>query len=714
MKRLFLLPALLFHSGIFLLAGGISLPDAGKTAISFLGERISRFRPEGSAEITVQETFTVSMEEMAVYYAINISPSGYVIVSGDDRVKPVLAYSYDSRYDPENLPPQFIAWLKQYALQIRHAVKEDLPASPEIKKEWDRLLSGLPDRELLQGGGKSVEPLIFSTWNQNSPYNAFCPADPAGPGGHAYAGCVPTAMGQVMYYYRWPYSGTGSYSYEDPPYGILSVNYDSATYDWNSMSNSAGLENPAIAKLLYHLGVSCDLQYGPDGSGMYNHKAAYALRTFFKYSPETQYVYRDSTTLAWDSILIAHLDRKMPMYYAGWSVPNINGHAFVCDGYQGTDYFHFNFGWGGQADGYFYLDNLTPGGNNFNLAQEVIINCYPDTVNHSYPVYCTGSTELNSLHGSIEDGSGPTKDYQPGSSCSWLIRPVAENDSIKSITLSFNRFETDTAAQVTLYDGATESSPVLAVFSGNSVPPAITGTASSMLITFSPSGSSPGAGGWFATYSSNIPVWCSGMKTIVSDTADFSDGSNQFNYHNNSSCRWRLISASGNPLTIYFRSFDTEPENDFLLIFDPITKDTLAVVSGHYDSTNLPPPVTSVSDTMFLIFITNDSVTARGWEIYYPKSSAGTGETIPSLHMTIYPNPADNQVRVSWLSPVQSDFRISVWTLQGQLVSSREHRSRPGKNTLALDLSSLSEGIYFIEVQSSGSVARQKLVIHKP
>ncbi len=95
--------------------------------------------------------------------------------------------------------------------------------------------------------------------------------------------------------------------------------------------------------------------------------------------PETQYVFRDTTSMDWDSLLVANLDQKIPMYYAGWSVPDTNGHAFVCDGYQGNDYFHFNWGWGGSYDGYFYTDNLTPGGNFFNLAQELIINAVPDT-----------------------------------------------------------------------------------------------------------------------------------------------------------------------------------------------------------------------------------------------------------------------------------------------------------------------------------------------
>jgi hypothetical protein len=118
----------------------------------------------------------------------------------------------------------------------------------------------------------------------------------------------------------------------------------------------------------------------------------------------------------------------MPLYYAGWSVPNINGHAFVCDGYQNGDYFHFNFGWSGSDNGYYYLDNLTPGGNNFNLAQELIINIYPDTVNYTYPPYCSGSTSLTYKQGSFTDGSGPARDYLQGTDCSWLINPQTATD----------------------------------------------------------------------------------------------------------------------------------------------------------------------------------------------------------------------------------------------------------------------------------------------
>ena len=140
-----------------------------------------------------------------------------------------------------------------------------------------------------------------------------------------------------MYYFRWPNTGTGSYSYVDENYGEQSADFGNTTYDFSAMCDVPNAINTEISKLIYHCGVGVDMHYGVNGSGMYNHSAAYVLRTYFKYAPETQYVFRDSTDLDWDSLIISHLERDIPLYYAGWSVPDINGHGFICDGYKIVD-----------------------------------------------------------------------------------------------------------------------------------------------------------------------------------------------------------------------------------------------------------------------------------------------------------------------------------------------------------------------------------------
>ncbi len=709
MPKRYILCLLLASAAMTCMGKEVPMDVAKRVGISFYFERINQFRPTRFQEIRVTESFIRDAEGTSVYYIFNMEPAGYIAVSADDAVVPVLAYSFEGTYSREKEPVQFTAWMKQYEDQIADAIVSGLEGPADIQDLWVKYRDA--GQNTGRGTRDAVAPLITSNWNQNAPYNEQCPADPAGPGGHTYAGCVPVCMGQLMFYYRWPESGTGSYSYYDSTYGTIAADFGNTTYEWNNMTNTINSSNPGIAKLLFHLGVSCDLVYGPDGSGMYNHKAAFALRTFFRYSPQTQYVYRDSTNLDWDSILIAHLDRKMPMYYAGWSVPNIAGHAFVCDGYQDTAYFHFNFGWSGQSNGYFYTNNLTPGGNNFKLAQEVIINAFPDTVNYIYPSYCEGPSAVTYASGSITDGSGPVNNYQPGALCSWLIDPQPADDSVSSITLTLNSIQITPGDQLIVYDGATISDPVLGTFSGDTIPPAITGTKNKMLLRFN-GNSGATAPGWFAAYKSTIPVWCSGTKTIKADTAVVNDGSSGYHYHNNSVCRWILQSESGDPLTIYFRRFDTEPGKDFLRIYDVATGDTLANLSGYYTPGNLPDSVTSPGGKMMLIFMTNSSITATGWEIYYPQSHVGSSEMQTISNLQIFPNPAGRVINVQYSLLSAGGTSLQIMDMTGNVLRKYVHEASSGKNSNQIDIASLVPGIYIIQVKTSQSVENRKLIIN--
>ncbi len=722
MVKEFIFMVVLLLAGPALQAKQVSGETAGKVATHFFTERIQSSYMTEPVSVRITGTSVCEKDGIAVYYIFNLSPAGYVIVAADDAVVPVLAYSLTENYSANNTPPQFAAWVKQYTDQIAWAISQKATATPEIASIWKSYTTD-PSSPVTRHPSRvtsypsrvtpEVTPLITSNWNQNSPYNGACPPDGMGPGGHTYAGCVPVCMGQLMYYYRWPDTGQGSYTYSNPPYGTLTADFGSTTYKWDGMTNSITTENPEIAKLLFHLGVSCDLQYGPDGSGMYNHKAAYSLRTYFKYSPETRYVYRDSTSMNWDSILVAHLDRKMPMYYAGWSVPNINGHAFVCDGYQYDSivqqyYFHFNFGWSGSNNGYFYTSNLIVGGNNFNLAQEVIINAYPDTIHYNYPVYCQGDKTLSSPMGSFSDGGGPMKNYSPDSDCSWLIAPQTAEDSVSSITLNIGKFHTSPADYMTVYDGPNEQSPVLMHYAGGDTTPAITSTGNKMLITFKANGG-PAEPGWFCTYSASAPVYCSGITTITADTAVVSDGSSPFNYHNNSNCRWKLFSASGQPLTIHFRRFDTEAGKDVLTIYDLTTGSTLAAISGNYEGT-LPDSVTAPGGKMLLYFMTNSSVTGKGWEIYYPISHVGLPETGSLQRVSVYPNPATDNLTIRFDGGKVESLRYELLTMTGTLVSAGQVMKENPQQTLSI--SSLTSGIYFLRLISAEETSTRKIVVH--
>ncbi len=702
MKKTVLLTLLTVFT-IALEANEINRSTAGKAAVNFFYERVNQFNTVDYRSIRPAEIHDLRQEGKTCLYAVNIEGGGFVLVSASDLLRPVAGYSLDGVFTGFGLPPQLEELIGLYMQQVREAEDQNNPANAEVKKMWQHLLTDDPEQLQPLRGEKAVEPMLSSQWDQDQYYNEMCPADPAGPGGHCYAGCVATALGQVVNYFRWPETGTGSYSYECPPYGTLTADFGNTTYEWDMMAVSVNRSNPAVALLLHHLGIACDMVYGPNGSGMYNHKAAYALRTFFKYDPETIYVYRDSTTMDWDSLLVSHLDRAIPMYYAGWSVPNINGHAFVCDGYQDDNYYHFNWGWSGSYDGYFYTSSLNPGGSNFNLAQEVVINAFPDTNTYSYPYYCQGDMLLEATDGTIDDGSGPVYDYLDGTECSWLIAP---DDSVESITLEFIEFSTAGGDIVNVYDGPDMSSPLLGSFQGPDLPGEISGNGDKMLVTFT-TDNSGAATGWLLSYTAEVAVYCSGMTGMTEQCDTFSDGSGNRDYHNGTTCMWMIDPPGASSLTLYFTSFNTEEGHDLVKIFDLQTQELLAEYSGEIS----PAPVTSPSGRMFVTFSSNASVTAAGWEAFYETDLVSVNENNTITNIQLFPNPAYSSVNLSWTSYGSGAITVIISDMAGRPMIHNEFASDNGYNMARIGLSALAEGIYLLRISKEGDVTYRKLIV---
>jgi hypothetical protein len=700
----FIVLFILFSHSVFAQDFIVSQEDASLVAQNFYFERVQSHKPVPVEKISLSGTYMVEKDEVPLYYIFNMSTGGFVVVSASQVTPPVLCYSFTGNYNPDDQPDNFKAWMGQYERQISYAISTKAERTPAISTLWDYYLE-TPAASLKAFSGREVAPLTTSTWNQGMYYNELCPADPAGPGGHCVTGCVATTLGQILNYFRWPDSGTGSYSYECPPYGTLSVDFSDANYRYDLMETSLNHSNVEVAEVIYHLGVSVDMVYGPNGSGMYNHKAAYTLKTFFKYSPETQYVFRDSTTMDWDSLLVSHLDRNIPLYYAGWSVPDTNGHAFVCDGYQGEDFYHFNWGWGGSYDGYFYTDNLTPGGNFFNLAQELVINAVPDTNLYTYPSYCTGQNEYEALFGTIGDGSGPIYPYENGASCSWLITP---NDSVNGITLNFLQFGTDPGDTVTVYDGDNNNAPLLGQFSGYDAPSSISTEGNRMLVEFE-SGPESNGDGFLASFESEIPVFCSGMVMLSNQSDTLTDGSGNWDYHNNSACLWRIMPEGASSVTLFFEEFETEEGSDILKIYDLQTQQLLAEYSGIYES-GVPDPVTSPSGKMFITFNTNQTNTAPGWTAYYESNLVNIDETIDNTAILIFPNPTDGMITVKQTPTRGGPVKLSITDLAGRLVYSCriEEMQVPSFN---IDLRHLIPGIYVMKSEDETGVTHYNKVI---
>ena len=314
------------------------------------------------------------------FYVFNIAERGFVIIAGDDAHRPVIGYSDESTFDAVNIPPALDYYLDGVAecmLQLRQAV-----ATPDVAAEWNSVLSH--GRLISRNGGRGTGYFCQTKWNQDYPYNYCCPEDPAGSGGHAIVGCLATAMSQLMRFWAYPAQGIGSHCYYHEDYGEICADFGNTTYDWDNMpnvlnNNSTEAEKLATGTLCFHCGVTIDMGYGPDGSGGASGPIPGVMHTYFNYSEaNVQRSRNDYETETWKTMVREQFDMGWPMYYGGCE--NDGCHAFVCDGYDDYDMFHFNLGWGGSSDGWYLIDDAPythPADAMFNFVPAPVYNQTP-------------------------------------------------------------------------------------------------------------------------------------------------------------------------------------------------------------------------------------------------------------------------------------------------------------------------------------------------
>jgi hypothetical protein len=394
------------------------------------------------------------------------------------------------------------------------------------------------------------------------------------------------------------------------------------------------------------------------------------------------------------------------MYYAGWSVPNLYGHAFIVDGYQTEEYFHFNWGWGGSQDGYFYLEELSPGGSNFNLAQELIINCYPDSLFYSYPISCNGPDTLLTLNGTLSDGSGPLNNYENNKSCSWLIDPQTIYDSVSYISLKFNRLKTEEGVDIiSVYDGPTTSDVLLGVFSGAIIPQTFQSTGNKVLVTFE-SDDEIVDEGWFLSYTSESPAWCSGLQNLNEPIDTISDGSGDFYYQNGATCMWYIQPEAATSITLTFMEFETEADVDLVKIYDAATNTLLETWSGN----EVPPQLIVETDKIMVAFTSNSTGTYQGWRAWYTVDDVSVDQQFENTNeVSIYPNPGNKVLHIEFDQNQLLKSTFEIKTLSGQLI--RTGTFPPNKKNNIINIDGIYAGVYIIVLSNENFILNKKIII---
>jgi hypothetical protein len=366
-----------------------------------VGQNFLITKPNSSAsfrtaklQMVYKSNLSTNKSNTTFFYIFNVATNGFVIVAGDDTVTPILGYSTEGNFDSNNIPQNVAKWLEGYKNEIRSIVEQNIQPATDIKENWKTLRNGDKINTTSQYRNNAtskimlgVTPLIQTQWNQSPFYNAECPIDMIA-NQQTVTGCVATAMAQIMKYWNYPSTGSGYHEYQHKIYGKRKANYGNTTYQWSSMPNTVESPNNAVATLMYHCGVSVDMNYGiasTGGSGAQTLDVANALKTYFNYSASIQGLYRNAyTDNQWINLLKAELDASRPIQYAGTG--DEGGHSFVCDGYDNNNRFHFNWGWGGKDDGYFQISALNPGiigvgggSGRFNSNQRAIVGIQPSS-----------------------------------------------------------------------------------------------------------------------------------------------------------------------------------------------------------------------------------------------------------------------------------------------------------------------------------------------
>lgn len=358
-KRIKLSTLLLLWMSIALNAAPLTREQARLRAMEFLKDvRGSRqlVPVQNAAKLAPRRAKATLDAQQELYYVFNRGESeGFVIVSGDDRTLPVLGYTDNGEFDYNDLPDNMRWWLDGHEQEL-------------LMLSQNPMAAPAPDADYPVHA--PIAPMLTTKWNQNSPYDQECPEDEFG---NMPVGCVAVAMAQVLYYHRNRsvneiqknipsyISGLHSYEIEGIEAGAP-IDWDNMLDEYNERSTEA--QKLAVAQLMHYCGVSVEMDYSNwFMSCAFIGQIPNALQNYFGYSSQTRYASGIAYNWeAWDNLLYNELAQGRPFIMGGDLAlnGNRNGHAFVCDGYDGNYCYHVNWGWGGNKDGYFLLNSMNP------------------------------------------------------------------------------------------------------------------------------------------------------------------------------------------------------------------------------------------------------------------------------------------------------------------------------------------------------------------
>ncbi|HNW88617.1 MAG TPA: thiol protease/hemagglutinin PrtT [Bacteroidales bacterium] len=673
-------------------------PVSKEFARTIAGNYYMHYAPPAIKDYSINNEFTFQNENTTTFYAFGFSAGGFVLVSADDAAIPVLGYSFQDDFSSDNLPSNVQDWLQSYSKEIKSIIDLKISNNSTLV-EWNNFLNNNFPKALA-----AVSPLLSTTWNQDCYYNASCPSDASGPCSHVYAGCVATAMAQIMKYWEWPVTGNGSHTYTHATYGTQSANYGATTYNWGAMPDDVTSSNSSVAILLKHCGVSVDMNYGWDGSGAYSSDIPDALINYFGYQNTATYVYQsDYSSAAWISLLKSELDAGRPMEYSGNN--GSSGHAFVCDGYNSSNYFHFNWGWSGSYNGYFYIGALDPGSHAFDYDNAAVIHIAPSTVSPSLD--CNGAINLScgqTYNGSTVSGNSNVSTY---GCISWnesgpeIVHKITIGTGDITATLSNMTSDLDVFIL-----GSCSISDCLA--SGDNDATISGASAGTYYIVVD------GYNGASDSYSLNVTCTspalnCSGAINLTcGQNYNGSTVSSNSNVSSYSGSAWDesgpekvhklTISSSKNLIATLSNLGGVDLDVFILSACNALACQT----SGDNSATFNNAPAGTY---YFVVDGYNGASGSYTLNVTCQSDGTGIDDLTNDKSIQIYPNPAERMITIE-NSNFQENQTLTIFNIQGQLLM-QQPLLQPKTE---IDISFLKKGVYFIKVSNEADVLIKKFI----
>lgn len=399
--------ALIASAALLFAVAASGAPVKFETAESAARKRLESRRGGGGDKISRGAAHKTKASFTPYYVFEKENEGGFIIVAADDAAAPILGETDGGVFDKDSMPPALVWLLGTYERQIEEAVKGGAARDGGTRALWERLADGSTAalrRSTADAEARYPLRMLSTTWDQREPYNLKAPLDGDA---RSQAGCVATAMAQIMKYRRHPAVGTGAsaaYSTSAKNINVPAVDFN-VRYDYENMlddypdaGGGTAAQRDAVSTLVYHSGVSVKTDYAQTESVAYSEDAAAALVNNFDYDGSLRYieslrgiyngVHISVSDDDWKDLVLGQMENNSPVYYSGYDSASggDNGHAFIIDGYDAdADAFHINWGWGGKYDGFFALTALNPNDRKFNAGRRMIINIMPPSANGVRP-----------------------------------------------------------------------------------------------------------------------------------------------------------------------------------------------------------------------------------------------------------------------------------------------------------------------------------------